>query len=103
MSEAKDFVPDITPMACALVTCLRAHIASYEPSEADIRFAKAMELPDDEMIAILHFINAKSPSVRAQQLASTFIQPCTCGIGMFSSIYAHARNGVKAAAVIGGR
>ncbi len=97
MSEAKDSVPVITPMAHALIRCLLAHVASYEPGEADIRFAKVMELPGDDMIALLHFIKAKSPSVLAQQLAGTLIQPCTCGIEMFSSIYANARDSMEAA------
>ncbi len=63
-----------TPQIGMFTSCIRAHVESYDRTEADIRFAMAMELSEDDMICLLHFIATKSPSLNARKVADVLIQ-----------------------------
>ncbi len=94
-TEARSSDPFFGPMGRRVVRCLLAHLVWQDPDKIEISlatFVALISIPEDDMIALLHSIQARSPSPMARRLAGTIMgnrAPET-----FSGIYLNATVGV---------
>jgi type IV secretion system protein VirD4 len=88
--------PFFGDMGRMLVTCLLAHLAWSAPEKIEISlatFAAGMATPEDDMISLLHKINANSPSIMARRQAGQLMQ--ARALETFSGIYLNAVKGTE--------
>ncbi len=95
-AAARSDDPFFGPMGRALVTCLLAHLAWQDPDRVEISlatFVALISVPEDDMVALLNSIQARSPSIMARRLAGTIMG--ARATETFSGIYLNAVKGVE--------